>query len=142
MKPCFIFILLFAGTVKVEDVTSGNSNATIQLHNSNFSSNLTVYYRPCSGGSSTTRQFRPPIRVVQLESLEAETMYCYNITYNGSNITGASTCNGTFNTSSSKGKSTYKWSDTSHTFYCLVLTTRSLCMACMSLHLQCSYLSH
>ena len=137
MKPCFFFIL-FAGTVKVEDVTSGNSNATIQLRNSNFSSNLTVRYRPCSEDSSTTQQFRPPVRVVPLENLEAETMYCYNITYNGSNITGASTCNGTFTTSSSKGKSTYKWSDTSYTFYCLVLTIRSLRMACMSLHLQCS----
>ena len=113
-----------SGTVEVEDVTSGNSNATIQLPNNNFSSNLTVRYRPCSGDSSTTQQFRPPIRVVQLENLEDWTTYCYNITYNGSNITGASTCNGTFTTSSSKGKSTFKWNDSSYAFYCLVLTMK------------------
>lgn len=100
---------MFAGTVKVEDVTSTNSNATIQLHSNNFASNLTVRYRHSSEASQfTTLQFSPPVRVVQLEKLDAKTMYYYAITYNESDPKGASTCDGTFTTSSSKGKSTFE----------------------------------
>ena len=91
-----LHIKLFAATIEVVNETAAESNATIQLQSSNFTSNLTITYQPCSGASSTT-WFRPP--VVRLVNLTADIMYCYSIAYNGNGATQvAGSCNGIFHT--------------------------------------------
>ena len=84
-----------AAIVEVLNVTVGESSATIQLQNGNFTSNFTITYRLCSGTLSTPLSFKPP--VVHLENLTANTTYCYSITYNGNNL-DATVCSGTFTT--------------------------------------------
>ena len=87
---------MFAATIEVMAETAAESNATIQLRSGNFTSNLTITYKPCSGEHSKI-QFRPP--VVHLVNLTADTTYCYSIASNGSSATQvAGSCNGTFYT--------------------------------------------
>ena len=91
-----LYLKLFAATIEVMNETAAESNAFIQLQSGNFTSNLTITYKPCSGDPSN-KQFRPP--VVHLENLTADITYCYSITYNGNSATQvAGSCNGTFHT--------------------------------------------
>ena len=96
---------LFAATIKVVNETASDSNATIQLQSGNFTSNLTITYKPCSGEPSKI-QFRPP--VVYLVNLTADVMYCYSITSNENRyaIQVAGSCNGTFADTTTKTPST------------------------------------
>ena len=87
---------MFAATIEVMTETAAESNATIQLRSGNFTSNLTITYKSCSGEPSKI-QFRPP--VVHLANLTADILYCYSIASNGSSATQvAGSCNGTFYT--------------------------------------------
>ena len=85
----------FAAIVEVLNVTMGDSSATIQLQNDNFTSNFTITYGLCSEDSRTTKSLNPP--VVHLENLTANTTYCYSITYDGNDLV-ATVCSGTFTT--------------------------------------------
>ena len=85
----------FAAIVELLNVTVGDSSATIQLQNDNFTSNFTITYWLCSEDSRITESFESP--VVHLENLTANTTYCYSITYNGNNSV-ATVCSGTFTT--------------------------------------------
>ena len=108
---CF-YLKLFAATIKVMNETAADSNATIQLRSGNFTSNLTITYKPCSGEPSKI-QFRPP--VVHLVNLTANVMYCYSITSNeNSDATQvAGFCDGTFittaDTTTKTPPGTYKY---------------------------------
>ena len=89
---------MFAATIEVMAETAAESNVTIQLRSGNFTSNLTITYKPCSGEPSKI-QFTPPVHVVHLVNLTADTTYCYSIASNGSSATQvAGSCNGTFYT--------------------------------------------
>ena len=102
---CFNLKLL-AATIKVVNETAADGNATIQLQSGNFTSNLTITYKPCSGEPSKI-QFRPPVHVVHLVNLTADTTYCYSIASNGSSATQvAGSCNGTFADTTTKTPST------------------------------------
>ena len=82
------------------------NNATIELQNGTFTSNLTITYGLCSEAFSwITLQFRPP--VVHLTNLTPDAMYCYLIIYNRNNTTVDDSCSGTFNTSSSSIQGKY-----------------------------------
>ena len=98
---------LFAATIKVVNEMAADSNATIQLQSGNFTSNLTITYKPCSGEPSKI-QFRPPVHVVHLVNLSADTTYCYSITSNENSdaIQVAGSCNGTFADNTTKTPST------------------------------------
>ena len=88
---------LFAATIKVVNETAADSNATIQLQSGNFTCNLTITYKPCSGEPSKI-QFMPPVHVVHLVNLTVDVMYCYSITSNENSDARqvAGSCNGTF----------------------------------------------
>ena len=91
-----LYLKLFAATIEVVNEITAETNAFIQLQSGNFTSNLTITYKPCSGDPSN-EQFRPP--VVHLENLMADIMYCYSITYKENSATQvAGSCNGTFYT--------------------------------------------
>ena len=98
----------FAAIVEVLNVTVGESSATIQLQNGNFTSNFTITYGLCSGSYSIPISFTSPL--VHLENLTANMTYCYSFIYNGNDL-AATACNGTFTTDTETTPTTQPTSD-------------------------------